>query len=124
MTFENKKRLKHRREFNGVADHFANLTMDKRASWTSWDSAKWLRVRSKSNIMIFSDGGRRSTEGVSSSGWVIYAVSGDNFSVLGSGGVFINDRLTYSFLAEAIALEAAIQMLIDNTSFKRPFDLL
>lgn len=74
--------------------------------------------------MIFSDGGRRSTEGVSSSGWVIYAVSGDNFSVLGSGGVFINDRLTYSFLAEAIALEAAIQMLIDNNSFKRPFDLL
>ena len=88
--------------------------MDMRTdiSWFSDDSGSW---RSK-DILIFSDGGFRSKRGAASAAWVVIerppialdrcGVYGST-QIIGKGVIFLDAACSSSFMAEALALEAA-----------------
>ena len=102
------------RNFNQLADKLANDSMDLKCdiSWFSDTHGSW---REK-DVIIFSDGGFREKQAASSAAWVAierpstvvgslgeYGVT----TIIGKGATLLNAGCSSSFMAEAIALEAA-----------------
>ena len=101
------------RNFNQLADKLANDAMDlvSDISWFSDIEGSW----ADKDIIVFSDGGFRQKRGLSSAAWVVierpatittncgeYGVT----NIIGKGATLISGCAS-SFMAEAIALEAA-----------------
>ena len=105
------------REFNTVADHACNATMDSGQSvWFRGDRDTLKNVlRAGSNLRMCVDGGRRSqTKGAI--GFAIYCLRGDcsndcSYQLLLRGGKLL-EQVASSFVAEALALEWALECLI------------
>ena len=99
------------REQNKAPDSICNYVMDHRCDFISVDlDATKFQVRP--NMYISSDGGCRTEEGISATGWVIRAVgnnsSGDIVVLnVARGGTFIN-RACSSFEVEAYAMYEAM----------------
>ena len=106
------------REFNTVADHACNATMDcGKSVWHRADSDRLkTALRTGSNLRVCVDGGRRShTKGAI--GFAIYCLKGDcsndcSYQLLLRGGKLL-EQVASSFLAEALALEWALECLIN-----------
>lgn len=98
-----------RRDHNRRADHIANVTMNRAASWIQESPWPFIgKSISDCNLVIHSDGGARSTS--ASAAWIVEAgiFSGIayEFKLLAMGGTYI-DESTSSFTAECLALDAA-----------------
>ena len=93
------------REFNVVADHACNASMDTgRLSWYSGDKpALKSALRAGSNLRVCVDGARRShTKGAL--GFAIYCFTSGTYRLLLRGGRLL-EQVASPFLAEALALE-------------------
>ena len=103
------------REFNTVADHACNATMDCGQSvWHRADKDKLkTTLRRGSSLRVCVDGGRRShTKGAL--GFALYCLNGDranSYQLLLRGGKLL-EQVPSSFIAEALALEWALECLI------------
>eukprot|EP00973_Karenia_brevis_P023709 3267625-Karenia_brevis.AAC.1 len=102
------------RKYNVVADHIANVTMDRGQDW-QLIRPQSLResVEAGCNILVCSDGGKRET--AASAAWIAYACSLTTsseyrFQILGQKGSYLQS-CTSAFLAEALALEDAINSI-------------
>ena len=72
------------REYNEIADHLANYTLDLGKSWSiQYGETKF---SSTQNLVGFADGGARKT--CSASAWIAGYVDCGNFKPITSGGVF------------------------------------
>lgn len=100
-----------KREHNSVADHLCNKTMDNMQG--SWREERQVNCRRGDNVVIFSDGGTRST--CSASAWVLCVFLDRNgekkLIPVVAGGLYFEKPIS-SFTAEAIALEHATQELL------------
>lgn len=108
------------RERNVLADHIANLALDRRASLMVPGS----RIFSADdcNFIIMSDGAVRKRSGAASASWAILAMSGIEVSFVG-GGAQILSHGTQSLEAELKGLQLALhafQRLVDDRAIICP----
>ena len=106
--------LWHKRDFNRIVDFAVNHTMDYKRSWLHNFKCPVVNFRtSEANYVCHSDGGTRANS-CSGAAWIIEArvVRNDHRHVfpVAMAGVFLQDPVS-SFLAEAIALEEAVNFL-------------
>ena len=98
------------RQYNAVADHAANCALALSAPWAWKDDQALQHARhSKSNLRMCIDGARKSS-GRSAGGMVVYGYqdSGDKVLLYRAGVDF--GTLSSAFLAEAMALEWALDI--------------
>ena len=98
------------RGLNTLADHAANVTLDLNSDW---EHMEWSTAASKSNIRICVDGALRGN-GLAAGGMAVFAYT-ENVGrelVMRAGKHF--GHLDSAFLAEASALEWALEVLISN----------
>ena len=106
--------LWHRREFNRIADFAVNHTMDRKQDWLHSFTCPIVNFSPlEANYVCHSDGGARANS-CSGAAWIIEArvVRDDQRHIfpVAMAGVFLRDPVS-SFLAEAIALEEAVNFL-------------
>ena len=98
------------RKHNKVADGLADLTMDRRSSWSRVFQTS-LQIQC-SNIVVQTDGGRRPQEDIAASSMVVGVVGSVEGSLVYepcfAQGVFMSSGVSV-FQAEAIALDIALQ---------------
>ena len=105
------------REFNTVADHVANVTMDLKRSWTEpCRNLLQEAQHNNSSWRLCIDGGRRG-EHIGALGVALYAcklspVGSCQYSLVARKGVFL-DEVASAFLAEALALECGLEYLLE-----------
>ena len=109
------------REFNTVADHIANICMDKRCSFTQLHEGLAALHRQGPNVRLCTDGGRRS-QTVGALGVAVYVATIDEkgvyrYSLAGRRGVLL-EEVESAFLAEALALEFICSGGYDHIGFK------
>merc|ERR1712023_475761 len=104
------------REWNKGADHLCNVSMDERISKTEVDIDELAyAIKCGCNIQIHSDGGLRRGYGASMA-WTIAVWHHDDASsewqrsLVGKQRMFL-EQCKSSFVAETLALEAAIDTL-------------
>ena len=105
------------REFNAVADHCCNAELDTHSSWAAChDVDLEVAVLSEHSFRLCVDGGRRCrTEGAM--GFALYSATDmegcpAKYTLLARKGQLLTD-IESSFLAEASALEWALQYLVE-----------
>ena len=98
------------RKHNKVADGLADLTMDRRSSWSRVFQTS-LQIQC-SNIVVQTDGGRRPQEDIAASSMVVGVVGSVEGSLVYepcfAQGVFMSSGVSV-FQAGAIALDIALQ---------------
>ena len=105
------------REYNAVADHAANATMDAQESWTRCNMPALAdALLLGQNLRLCLDGGRRSSE-QAALGLALYSVTGISngratYTVIARRGHLLH-RVDSAFVAEAVALEWGLQYLIE-----------
>ena len=95
------------REYNKVADGLADLTMDRRSSWSRQFSSN--RLASDLNVIVQTDGGVRNDDCASAAfiiGLCGHSQEGPFYEPILAQGTFIATPCS-SFAAEAIALDEA-----------------
>jgi hypothetical protein len=104
------------RDYNAVSDHAANCALSMCAPWVWKDEEGIQHARqSRSNIRICMDGARKRT-GRSSGGMVLYAYHEDeDKQILYRAGIDFG-ILESAFLAEAMALDWALDILFSIVS--------
>ena len=98
-----------RRNNNKVADGLADLTMDRKCSW-SHEYPISLKIDA-SNILVQTDGGVREEECAAAS-WMVglWDMASQQYEPLLAGGTYLTEPVSV-FMAEAIALdEATVQV--------------
>ncbi len=104
------------REYNGVADHAANASMDLSCSWERVDEAAMRQAfNSKSNLRLCVDGGLRSRS-VAATGLALYEARLDQaglyqYHLLSRKGRILT-QVTSAFIAETLALEWALEYIL------------
>ena len=105
-----------RREFNTAADHALNAAMDVGKDWANIQQDDLVdALRQKNNLRLCVDGGRR-TEKLGETGYALFAACrGEdgkyNYRLLATQGRLL-DGVSSAFVAEALALEWALQHLL------------
>ena len=110
------------RSFNQLADDLANRAMDTESDleWECEAGVSWLCK----DLLIFSDGGFRRKGKSASAAWIVIdkptvpnATNGQKGTahIIAKGAVFLSDGCTSSFMAEAIALEQATNLVRNRT---------
>ena len=105
------------REYNTVADHAANAAMDEHRDWEIFDEGHIASaLQSNCNLRLCVDGGRRN-EAEGALGFALYsAVLGEcgtyTYTLLARRGQRLN-KISSAFLAEALALDWALDYLVD-----------
>ena len=99
------------REYNSVADHLCNVTMDSGLCIDqSFPDCLRRALDRGSNLQIYSDGGFRSPN-QAATGWALYECSCEDgcvrFKLLAQGSAALKSCRS-SFEAEVLALEAAV----------------
>ncbi len=98
-----------------------NATMDAKSSWERLDKPQLRQaLAARSNLRLCVDGGMRSNS-LGALGMVLYAVTtsaaGSSHHLIARKGILL-EQLSSAFLAEAMALEAALEyiseMLVGN----------
>ena len=104
------------REFNIVADHAANASMDSLSTWSALDGPGLADMRSSgSNIRLCVDGGRCDQQ-TSAIGVALYLCmrgpcGNYQYKVVARKGVWLTN-VSSAFLAEALALDCGLQLLL------------
>ena len=109
------------RHFNQLADELANRAMDigEDFEWFCDTSTNW----NNSDLIICSDGGFRAKGKSASVAWIIIdrpdnITMGENIlgsgNILAKGAKFLQAACQSSFMAEAIALEEAINVIVNR----------
>ena len=104
-----------RREFNQVADHLANYTMDIKSDWYRDFGPLEIHQNEVVNYLCHSDGGTRA-DNCSAAAWCIEAVVTNGVLQrtvpVSMRGLFLKDPVS-SFLAESLALDDVLNHLWD-----------
>ena len=105
------------REFNSVADHAVNATMDEnRPSWGRGRTSDLKRaIQEKASLRVCIDGGRRSSS-LGALGFAVYAMNSHadaatKYRVVLRGGKLL-EQVASAFLAEALAIEWTLECLV------------
>ena len=104
------------RAYNCVADHAANVALDMGTAWVKEDACSVRRARhNKANIRLSFDGALRGgRQGLAGAGIAVYSYSeGAGRETLYMGGKLLG-TLQSSFLAEALSLEWALEVLFST----------
>ena len=90
-----------------LADYFANISMDDKAT-TDWTYNGLSNIKSRHSFQVFTDGGRRN-DATASAVWAIFIIIRGGFKLVGYGSHYLN--APDSFHTEALAIEAALHHL-------------
>ena len=97
------------RERNRLADHLANLALDRKTSYTVGGLSS---VDSKShNFVTLSDEAARGSSATAAAAWAIIAMRGLDVSIVAAGALLLQEG-TSSLMAESRALELALMALL------------
>ena len=97
------------REFNTVADHAVNVTLDCQESWTKVED---LAALSGESLRLCVDGGL-CRKGDAAAGLTLFSVTSDGrYKLRARKGVLLG-KLVSAFQAEAIALECALEWFLE-----------
>ena len=101
-----------KRDWNKLADHLVNVTMDHKSSW-NWQDEAFIKALprdfSQIRLLCFSDGGLRASTGAAASAWVAFISCDYGWRLLAKGGVhYSRNMCASSFIAEALALDSCL----------------
>ena len=106
------------REYNSVADHAVNASMDSLASWSITEDASIDQaLANNTNLRLCVDGGRRNQQ-LAGIGMALYAAICEQdgsyrYQLLGRHGMILKG-VDSAFLAEALGLEWALGVLLER----------